>query len=75
MSSGSESTDSCSMGLLPFWAVLVHAGWGRSRRDEHTWWRAQVDYLRPPADGNAHSADAFIGSPSLLLQTSRSVTF
>ena len=31
-----------------------------------TWWRAQIDYLAPPASRDSHATDAFIGSPSLV---------
>jgi hypothetical protein len=43
------------------WGVLLCSLLARA-----TWWRSQIDYLKPPNSGNAHEANAFIGSPSIL---------
>ena len=37
---------------------------------ESSWWRTQIDYLKPPASNNSHEKNAFIGSPSIVATSS-----
>lgn len=39
-----------------------------------TWWRAQIDYMQPPASRDSHAKDAFIGSPSIVSTSSKATT-
>lgn len=50
--------------------ALVHGGGVAAEM----WWRAQIDYMQPPASRDSHAKDAFIGSPSIVSTSSKATT-